>query len=223
MTVQSLNTYLTERPKLQEALSSRGEERRSRILIAATDCFLKFGFGVTSIDAIVARSGGSKATLYRYFPTKEDLFRAVVDSIVGNGPIPLLNDQIPVRDALLDFAQKRMVVVLSAHHQALLRLIAGEAERFPDIAKLYYERGPQKSQDNLSGYLRLLKRRYSLKTLAPSHAAQSFIGMLLHHGYVRQLYLPVNPPSTRQIRRQARNTVDQFMLTYLSAIPSQQR
>ena len=50
--------------------SSRGRERRARILKAATDLFLKTGYGDTSIDAIVEKSGGSKATLYTYFPTR---------------------------------------------------------------------------------------------------------------------------------------------------------
>ena len=63
-------------------ISSRGQQRKAKILSAATRLFLSEGYGETSIDAIVEKSGGSKATLYSYYPTKADLFRAVVDSIV---------------------------------------------------------------------------------------------------------------------------------------------
>jgi hypothetical protein len=56
-----------------------------KILEAATDLFLKVGYEQTSIDAILLKSGGSKSTLYAYFPTKQDLFRSVIDSVVGEG------------------------------------------------------------------------------------------------------------------------------------------
>ncbi len=57
--------------------SSRGQQRKVKILAAATKLFLKVGYGETSIDAIVQKSGGSKATLYSVVPTKADLFRAL--------------------------------------------------------------------------------------------------------------------------------------------------
>ena len=61
--------------------SSRGRERHARILCAATELFLRDGYAETSIDSILELSGGSKATLYSYFPTKDDLFRAVIDAV----------------------------------------------------------------------------------------------------------------------------------------------
>ncbi len=82
--------------------SSRGRQRKIKILAAATKLFLKVGYGETSIDAIVQKSGGSKATLYSFYPTKADLFRAVVDSIVTSHEGAELKSLDDVRDTLVN-------------------------------------------------------------------------------------------------------------------------
>ena len=56
----------------------RGDGRRQAILDAADEIFLEAGFQAASMAAIAARVGGSKGTLYNYFPSKEDLFLACV-------------------------------------------------------------------------------------------------------------------------------------------------
>jgi AcrR family transcriptional regulator len=70
-----------------EPQSARGRARLKKILEAATDLFLEVGYEQTSIDAILLQSGGSKSTLYAYFPTKQDLFRAVIDNVVANSDL----------------------------------------------------------------------------------------------------------------------------------------
>lgn len=47
--------------------TTRSEERRRKLLVAAADLFLASGYDGVSMDAIVAAAGGSKATAYRYF------------------------------------------------------------------------------------------------------------------------------------------------------------
>jgi AcrR family transcriptional regulator len=58
-------------------------ERRDRILAAATELFSLNGYGATTMSDVVTVVGGSKATLYRYFPSKEALLRATLDKIAG--------------------------------------------------------------------------------------------------------------------------------------------
>ncbi|HEY2834957.1 MAG TPA: helix-turn-helix domain-containing protein, partial [Rhizomicrobium sp.] len=55
------------------------DERREAILKVAHTAFLSDGYAATSMSAIAAKVGGSKATLYYYFPSKEELFLAVID------------------------------------------------------------------------------------------------------------------------------------------------
>jgi len=136
--------------------SSRGHRRKAKILSAATKLFLSVGYGETSIDAIVEKSGGSKATLYSYYPTKADLFRAVVDSIVSGDDASELQSLDNVRDTLVQFAEHRMLIVFSRKHRSLMRLIIAERDRFKDIARMYYERGPLRSHTQLRDYFETL-------------------------------------------------------------------
>ena len=127
-----------------EPQSARGRARLQKILEAATELFLRVGYEQTSIDAILLQSGGSKSTLYAYFPTKEDLFRAVIDSVVDNSDLgAALDISANARMVLTEFAVSRQRVVLSPRHRAVLRLVIAERERFPDLAQIYWERGPQ--------------------------------------------------------------------------------
>ena len=88
-----------------EPQSARGRARLTKILEAATELFLKVGYEQTSIDAILLQSGGSKSTLYAYFPTKEDLFRAVIDSVVDNSDLgTALDINVNARAVLTEFA-----------------------------------------------------------------------------------------------------------------------
>ncbi|MCI0516241.1 MAG: TetR/AcrR family transcriptional regulator [Woeseiaceae bacterium] len=191
--------------------SARGQNRRAKILDAAAELFLDHGFGETSIDAIVERSGGSKATLYSYFPTKEDLFHAVVDDIVSNKQPPALESGDDLRTALISFALQRMKVVFSSQHRLLLRLIVAERDRFPAIAAMYYEYGPQRSHDLLVDYMGQLKTLGLLAIDNAEESAEFLIGMLLHQWYLVQLYLQAPPPSESAMRNRATHVVDRFL------------
>lgn len=57
----------------------RQEQRRSEILEAATTVFARVGFAATDVQEIAAFAGVGKGTVYRYFPSKEELFLATVD------------------------------------------------------------------------------------------------------------------------------------------------
>ena len=197
-----------------QRLSSRGEQRKAKILSAATKLFLSDGYGETSIDAIVEKSGGSKATLYSYFPTKADLFRAVVDSIVTTQEGPVLGSLENVRETLVTFSEHRLRIVFSSNHRALMRLIISERDRFPDIARMYYEQGPLHSHMVLRDYFEILIERNVLDIRSADEACEFFRGMLLHQLYIEQLYLGASPLSAEELGVKARHVVDRFLEAY---------
>src|SRR5260221_14412677 len=55
----------------------RGEIRRAQILDAAVEVFLENGYGGATIDLVVERGGGAKATIYSFFGGKDGLFAAI--------------------------------------------------------------------------------------------------------------------------------------------------
>jgi AcrR family transcriptional regulator len=194
-----------------EPQSARGRARLARMLAAATELFLRDGYEQTSIDAILVRSGGSKATLYAYFPTKEDLFRAVIDGVVINNAQPKLDLARDKRAVLTEWAVDRLHVIFSPRHRAILRLIIAERERFPDLAQLYYERGPQRSHAMLVDYLAALKRNESLDVDEPEEAAEFFVGMLIHKWYKELLFLAATSPSDTALQQRAEHVVSRFL------------
>ncbi len=215
-----------EKPALQavdgnagkrQRMSSRGQQRKAKILSAATGLFLSAGYGETSIDAIVEKSGGSKATLYSYFPTKADLFRAVIDSIVTTQEGPELRSLDNVRNTLVNFAEHRLGIVFSSNHRALMRLIISERERFPDIARMYYEQGPLHSHKVLRDYFEVLIDRGLIDIRSADEACEFFRGMLMHQRYIEQLYLDASPLSSEEIGVRARHVVDRFLEAYHQA------
>lgn len=198
-----------------EPQSARGRARVAKILDAATDLFLKVGYEQTSIDAILLQSGGSKSTLYAYFPTKEDLFRSVIDNVVDNGDLgTALDVSANARMVLTEFAVSRQRVVLSQRHRAVLRLVIAERERFPDLAEIYWERGPQRSGRQLVTYMEALRNREILGIDNAEEAAEFFIGMLFQRWHRQVFYMSSPPPTEAQIRARAERVVARFWAAY---------
>ena len=198
-----------------EPQSTRGRARIAKILDAATDLFLKVGYEQTSIDTILMQSGGSKSTLYAYFPTKEDLFRAVIDSVVDNRDLGAgLDVRLNARVVLTEFAINRQRVVLSPRHRAVLGLVIAERDRFPDLAQIYFERGPQRSGRQLVTYLEALRNREILAVDDAEEAAEFFIGMLFQRWLKQLLYMSHSPPSEEAIRARAERVVARFWAAY---------
>jgi AcrR family transcriptional regulator len=194
-----------------EPQSARGRARLARMLAAAAELFLRDGYDKTSIDAILVLSGGSKATLYAYFPTKEDLFRAVLDSVMVNNGQPTLDIARDVQEMLTEFAVDRLHVIFSTHHRAILRLIIAERERFPDLARMYHERGPQRSHKLLVEYLTALKNADLLAVDDAEEAAEFFAGMLIHKWYKELLMLGAPTPSNSALEQRAEHVARRFL------------
>ncbi|WP_300758906.1 TetR/AcrR family transcriptional regulator, partial [Janthinobacterium sp.] len=75
---------MSQPPTAPATSSNRSSERRRKLLEAAGRLFLASGYDGVSMDAIVAEAGGSKATAYRYFGSKQDLLVAVVEYLCAD-------------------------------------------------------------------------------------------------------------------------------------------
>jgi AcrR family transcriptional regulator len=119
----------------------RKDARPSEIVAAALACFAERGFAATRLDDIAARAGVTRGTLYLYFESKEELFKAVVRQSIGpvlsrigsivaesSAPAPAL-----LRQVLLSIPQ----AMLETPVAALPKLVISEASNFPEIARFY--------------------------------------------------------------------------------------
>ena len=114
--------------------AARSDDRRAAMLAIARAAFLREGYSAASVSEIAAKVGGSKATLYSYFPSKRDLFAAVIEEEVRLMLAPLFEmseTQGDVRTVLERFARRFLDMLLSEDTVAFYRLVVAESARFP--------------------------------------------------------------------------------------------
>jgi TetR/AcrR family transcriptional regulator, mexJK operon transcriptional repressor len=154
--------------------------KRAAFVTAAREEFLAHGYGATAMSAIAAKVGGSKTTLWTYFPSKQELFAAVVDDSVERFGAALdvpLEPELPVTDALRRFAEGMMGIVGTPEILELHRIVMGEAGRFPELGTLYFERGPKRGKAKLAAYLAAAMADGRVKQGDPLIAARQFASL----------------------------------------------
>ncbi|WP_449472679.1 TetR/AcrR family transcriptional regulator [Sphingobium chungangianum] len=164
--------------------------RRRGFVIAATEAFFARGYGGTTMSSIASDVGGSKSTLWSYFPSKEELFAAVVDDIVeryGEALSVALPPDEPVELVLRRYAHALLSTIYSEPILKLQRLVVGEATRFPHLASLFYERGPRRGKQRLEAYFAALIARGKLRAGDAAIAVDQFAGLCQTGEYQRAL------------------------------------
>ena len=173
--------------------------RRQAFIDAARTQFFARGYAGTTMSSIASKVGGSKTTLWSYFPSKEELFEAVVDDIVERYGAPLqvdLPDDEPVVDVLRRFGNALMTTLIATPMLALYRLVAGEAERFPHLAEAFYARGPRRGKARLAVWMAEKMARGELRVGDPLRATQHFAGLCQSGCH---LFAVLNLPEARHI------------------------
>ncbi|WP_245726142.1 TetR/AcrR family transcriptional regulator [Pseudomonas jinjuensis] len=135
--------------------SQRQVEKREGILAAATEMFLEEGYAGVSVDAIIARIGGSKRTLYAYFGDKDGLFAAIIARLCEEIVNPLTHMDLkrkPLQDALREIAGTFLEVILAPRTIAMHRLVVAEAPRAPEAARSFFEAAPGAAYRCLAEY-----------------------------------------------------------------------
>ncbi|MBN8812205.1 MULTISPECIES: TetR/AcrR family transcriptional regulator [unclassified Sphingomonas] len=161
---------------------ARKEERREAILAIAKRVFLDQGYSGASMSAISAELGGSKGTLWSYFPSKEELFAAVLDDATKEYRGQLADVLKPgedVRAAVLQFCRGFIAKISSPDGLRLHRLIASEVSRFPEIGDIFYRRAPMPTQQLLAGFLERAMDAGTLRRADPLFAARVLASLCL--------------------------------------------
>jgi AcrR family transcriptional regulator len=118
----------------------RKEARPGEIVAAALASFAERGYAATKLEDVATAAGISKGTIYLYFPTKEDLFRAVVRQAmlpnVEAAEADLANHAGSAADLLRMMAQ-RFLDALDSDLTAIPKLVVAESGNFPAIAQFY--------------------------------------------------------------------------------------
>jgi AcrR family transcriptional regulator len=189
------------------------EVRSQAIVAAATEVFLERGYAQASIDAIVERAGGSKATVYALFGNKEGLLEAVITH--GCGVFPALvraaRPDAGLADNLYRIARAYLHVLFDPERLALFRLVAGEAGRQPEIGDIFFRNAPRSGTKIIADLFRDYAARGEIATTDPEHLASYFLSALRGDLFLRALFNPTRGPTAPEIERHIEFVVQAFL------------
>ena len=176
---------------LSPSISKNKPEKAAAILTGALEVFSEQGYAAASMERIAKAAKVSKPTLYKYFQDKEGLFSALVQQLTERNRqrLPLLLaksvDSLPPQEVLRQIAT--MVIDDFPRDEAILklmRLIIGESERFPHIARTFVREIEKPMIEKFAAYF---ARQPQLQLSDPMVTARVFIGSVVHYLIIQQV------------------------------------
>lgn len=208
-------------PTTSPGETGRSARKRRAILDAATEVFLQHGYLGTNMDEIAALSEVSKQTVYKQFDSKEALFVEIVSSMTNeagdlvHNEIPDTIDNDDIAAYLCDYGYRQLLVVLTPRIMQLRRLVIGEVSRFPELARVLYERGPMRAVAEIAALFDELARRGLLGIDDPMTAASHFNWLVMSAPLNQAMLLGDDAiPTDQELRRHAEEGVRVFLAAY---------
>jgi AcrR family transcriptional regulator len=176
----------------------RKAARPAEIVEAALAAFVENGFAATKLDDIARRAGVSKAALYRYFDTKEDLFRAVARAAVAPGleALEAAADAFdgPFEGLLPVLLGRAAAVVGEGHLPAVVRLVIAESRAFPDLAQIWHDNVVSRGIALVAELVARAQRRGEVGPGDPRLLAFAALGPLVMGALFREVFGAVGEP-----------------------------
>lgn len=194
----------------------RTEEKRREIVDVASELFEKHGFDRTSMSMIAERLGGSKATLYGYFRSKEELLDAVLVYDVTEQADRLMNEflsQKNLRDGLVKLGIAYMTRRLSPVPIANVRNVATQPQG-SSIGKQFYESVLRPAWERLARRFKLMMDEGILKRADPWVAAMHWKGLNEWDMFEKRLLGAIDGPDPNEIEKASRAAADAFLKLY---------
>lgn len=162
----------------------RKEARPQELLDAAVALFLEKGFAATRSEEVAARAGVSKGTLYRYYPSKEDLFKAVVRENLSAPIAESAQLAAQHRGAIAPLLQQMMKAWWARVGEGVMggisKIMLVEARNFPELAAFYAEEVIEPSQALLSRLVEQGVRSGEFRAAPVEAVVQMLIAPLMH-------------------------------------------
>ncbi|TCS17335.1 TetR/AcrR family transcriptional regulator [Caulobacter sp. BK020] len=195
-------------------MRTKSDATRKRVMVTAREVFREFGFEKSTMAEIATRLGGSKATLYRYFPNKEELFAATI--------VETEQQNVPQMLALLDPTDSNVAGVLHRAGLAYARHITSKGViavtrmalspgTDPKVSRAVYDRGPNLANEAFSEFLDAV---VSAGFIPPTdtHIAALHLRALLEAGCFEAVLFGVEPRLS--LEQSAKAAVEAFMRLY---------
>ncbi|MEU6256731.1 TetR/AcrR family transcriptional regulator [Streptomyces sp. NPDC047043] len=192
----------------------RAADRRELILRAAGELFLTKGYSGVTMEDVLTEVGGSKATLYRHFTDKAELFQASVEALCDEWSKPVQSFTPPSSDlgeTLTALGGHFAALVLTPQAIALHRLVTAEADRMPGVGRAFFEHGPAAGQGVLAGYLQQAHDAGEITVTDPTRAAAQLYQAMLGDAQMRLLTNSPHKPNDAEVRASISAAVRVFL------------
>jgi TetR/AcrR family transcriptional regulator len=162
----------------------RKDARPGELLAAALDLFVEKGFAGTRVEEVAQRAGVSKGTLFLYFASKEELFKAVVrENITAH--YPQWHDQIrnfdgSTADMLHGCVQSWWASVGSTKASGISKLMVSEGSNFPELAAFYFQEAVAPGQELIRSIFERGIARGEFRAIDLKYGVHALIAQMLY-------------------------------------------
>lgn len=208
---------MVEGRKAPEGRKPSPDERRAAILDIAREAFLLDGYSGTSMSRIAAEVGGSKATLYSYFPSKKELFIAVIDRESRQLYDGIFDVRLSQGEAMAVFSgltRRCLEGLLSDTIVAGYRLIIAEAGRFPEMGRTAYQLAVRRGMERLAHFFAEAMAHGTLRLCDPIEAAETFLDLVAGNLHTKRLWNAVDTLDPSALESETRRITGVFLATY---------
>ena len=168
--------------------NKRTSRKREAVLEAASFLFCAEGYANASMDAVAARAGVSKATLYAHFPSKQQLFVEVMSAYVDDYiRLPEGFLDLPTPQGLRLIAERFTTMITSPGAMAVHRAVMTEGHLFPEMVDAFRAAGPRRVHGVVADYFRAQMARGRLNVPDPELTASLFLHLVKGETHIRAL------------------------------------
>ncbi len=166
------------------------EDRLDHILEAAAELFSQYGYQGTTTKAIALNCNINESLIYRHFPTKRDLYEALLDQILYHWrdeilPAFMACDDLPLEQALVKICQ---AVVDQFHDDPrLIRMMLYSSLESPEYAKNFFQKELPINKF-LENFLQKRKSRGELNSTDVPLLAKTFLALIFQHLTIKEIY-----------------------------------
>jgi len=173
---------------MKKRMSAGG--RREQILDGAWRLFAQKGFRGTTTREIAKRLGISEALMFKYFPTKAALYRAIIHKRM-NGSEEMLFPKEAISSKSDHQVFKTILSYLikkNTEDPTFMRMLLYSALEKHDLSRIFFENEAMEHSQLLSQYIRQRIKENGFKKVDPFLAARAFIGMAIHYVMAQEIY-----------------------------------
>jgi len=195
----------------------RCNEKNHAILNSAATLFLENGFDGTSMDAVAKDAGVSKQTVYSHFASKETLFgeavRAKIHNFSPDAALETMSEHTLEGD-LRALTQNYVNLMLNHESIALMRLLAGAANKGNKLAEIFYEVSSSEILDRISDFFQTWAGKGELKIDDPKIATGQFLSLLKGEYHFRWMMGQIDGVSDTELAQHVDRVTDVFLKIY---------